>query len=473
MKCLLYVPPFECEGTRTANIAAVRIGGLTLYQRACRSLQKAGFEQLLVAHPGTFTPEDDPLISMPLNFIQYEVRIGEKADEICSMMELNGEACCLVVLDGMFSPECFKMRPIGADVRIEANKELTGVYFVTANTFEELLKSGDVLNALESDISETFLAEEKTVYHRIRSSDDCKAGQNILTKSLRKPLGRDADGLVAYAINRPCSLQISKRIANSKITPNMVTGFGLILGIGAAGLMYTAIPALMVTGVILWQISSMVDGIDGELARMRMSPSHKGEWFDTVADDVTNIVFMFGLGHAMAIHSDNQIYFLIACVVCALMVIAVSWFYSEFRKMGIASHNHFEWGFEAENKENKREEKRNPIRKVLDLIAGGFAWIAKRDFYTFLIMVLVIVGLVTPAYYVMLAGASCVGVGSLFALSIRAIRSARKNKAAKKAQMIDALSKKESKIEDETPRSEDETKSGQPLASDDSAASNA
>ena len=51
MKCLLYIPTFECEGTHVPNIALVRVGGLTLYQRVCRSLQDTEFEVIIVAKP--------------------------------------------------------------------------------------------------------------------------------------------------------------------------------------------------------------------------------------------------------------------------------------------------------------------------------------------------------------------------------------------------------------------------------------
>ena len=67
------------------------------------------------------------------------------------------------------------------------------------------------------------------------------------------------------------------------------------------------------------------------------------------------------------------------------------------------------------------------------IMSGGFAWIAKRDFYTFLIMLLVICDLNQPAYFIMLTGASFVGIGGLIALSIRAIRHRGKPKSPEAA----------------------------------------
>ncbi|MBR4985685.1 MAG: CDP-alcohol phosphatidyltransferase family protein [Proteobacteria bacterium] len=446
MKCILYIPTFECANTRASNISAERVGGLTLYERACRSIQRADIEELIVAKPASLELHEDPFVTLPKQFFEYNLRIHEISQDLKEAV--GYEPCMICVLDGVYSPDCFKMRPLGADVRIVANGEPSGIYFVGAHSFEKILDSEESLDSLEVEVTETFAAPDKTVYHRMLSADDAKIGLSLLIKALRKPLGRDADGLVAYAINRHCSLFITKRIANTFITANMVTAIGLLIGLAGAAFMFLGNPDnnryFMALGVLLWQISSIVDGIDGELARLRMNPSHKGEWFDTISDDVTNIAFLIALGHAVSQSASMPFFqemtipyigcnpwFIITCGVALVNTIAVIWFYREFVKMGIASHNHFEWGFETDNKTNQKEEKRNIFKRSLERVAGGFAMIAKRDSYTFMIMVLVIIGLSIPAYFIMAGGAFLVGIGGIIALSNRARKLAKKNNKEK------------------------------------------
>lgn len=422
MKFLLYVPSFQCEGANVDNVAQIRIGGLTIFERACRSAERAGFSEIIVASPKSLNLKADTYVKLPIKLLTYEKRVGELSEEI--LKEVGGVRSCVCRLDGLLSPECMSMRPVGANVRIYVDDVHTGVYFLDASSLESLIQSRDSLDEIAGAAQNRFQADDKALYHRIITRRDIAIATEMLMRSLRKPLGRDADGLVAYFINRPMSLQISRRIANTPITPNMITVLGLLMGIAAAILVGTGQALWMTIGVISFQFSSMIDGVDGELARLRMTSSHSGEWFDTVADDIVNIGFMLGLGFGLQTITGNPIYLYIAIGVCSFMCVSVGWFYIEFVRMGIASHNHFEWGFESKNKAVDSDKKPSGIGRMVNLVAEGFAWIAKRDFYTFLIMCLILLSLYKTAYFIMLVGAAFVGIGGFFALSIRAVRRA-------------------------------------------------
>jgi len=109
--------------------------------------------------------------------------------------------------------------------------------------------------------------------------------------ALRKP----ADGLVSRWINRRISLAITRRIANLPITPNQISTFTLLLGIASGFLVAQGTYALMVAGAFLLQTQSTIDGVDGELARLRSQCSRLGQWLDTISDDLAEFCFLFGL----------------------------------------------------------------------------------------------------------------------------------------------------------------------------------
>ena len=53
-------------------------------------------------------------------------------------------------------------------------------------------------------------------------------------------------------------------------------------------------PALAIGGMLA-QLASIVDGCDGEIARLKHSQSEFGGWFDAVLDRYADAVLLFGL----------------------------------------------------------------------------------------------------------------------------------------------------------------------------------
>ncbi len=117
-----------------------------------------------------------------------------------------------------------------------------------------------------------------------------KAEQYLISK-LRKP----SDGPVSRYLNRPLSIRISKYLVRTDITPNQITVFSFILSmVAAVSFFFTSyIPLLF--GGILAQISSIIDGCDGEVARLKFRESSFGSWFDAVLDRYADAFMLFGL----------------------------------------------------------------------------------------------------------------------------------------------------------------------------------
>lgn len=74
---------------------------------------------------------------------------------------------------------------------------------------------------------------------------------------------------------------VAAGLARRGVTGNALTGAGL--GVGAACLLAIAL-GLNVLGLVLWLLNRLLDGLDGEVARLRGEDSELGAFVDVVAD---------------------------------------------------------------------------------------------------------------------------------------------------------------------------------------------
>jgi phosphatidylglycerophosphate synthase len=235
----------------------------------------------------------------------------------------------------------------------------------------------------------------------VQTRADVEAASRVLLRSLRKPLGRNADGVTAYFINRPISLRISQRIVDTPLTPNQVTTLALVIGLLASILVARGSWSALVFGGLALQLSSILDGVDGELARMRLTTSTSGEWYDTICDDVTNLAMMTGLGVACYVRTGAPQYVWGTWVGVGIGCLVAALFYRELVRAKIASHNDLKWGFESDDTRG------GPLRHI----AVWFSYLAKRDTYTLVLGVLLAFNLPQVAFWLMVVGTLLIFVG--------------------------------------------------------------
>jgi len=101
-------------------------------------------------------------------------------------------------------------------------------------------------------------------------------------------LVRDTDGYIAR-FDRRLSVALSRRLLRTPITPNQVTTAGLLLSLlGAAGLAFGSYAA-QVAGVALLWFCCILDGCDGEVARLKLMCSRSGGDYDLIADHIAHL----------------------------------------------------------------------------------------------------------------------------------------------------------------------------------------
>jgi CDP-L-myo-inositol myo-inositolphosphotransferase len=132
-----------------------------------------------------------------------------------------------------------------------------------------------------------------------------KNAKSLLIERLRK----NTDGPISRILNRPISIKISELLLKTKITPNQISLVSFITSFFGALFFYVGEYIFLIIGGILVQLSSIIDGCDGEVARLKLIQTRYGGWFDAVLDRYADAIIIFGMIHGhWLLHNDIVIW---------------------------------------------------------------------------------------------------------------------------------------------------------------------
>jgi phosphatidylglycerophosphate synthase len=125
-------------------------------------------------------------------------------------------------------------------------------------------------------------------------AEDVREAEMRLARDLRHE-SADRDAPMARWLDRRLSWRISYRLAHTGVTPNQVTLAGTALGFLSAALF--AFPGywIRLAGSLLFLTATTVDGVDGELARLKLMDSAAGARLDTLTDNLVHVALFAGI----------------------------------------------------------------------------------------------------------------------------------------------------------------------------------
>jgi CDP-L-myo-inositol myo-inositolphosphotransferase len=136
-------------------------------------------------------------------------------------------------------------------------------------------------------------------FYPIRTPDEAAVAERGLFRWCIK----ETDGIVSRYLNRPLSGWISRRISHTTLRPTQLT---VVTGLSALLMFSTLVSGsvfLIGVGCVLYHITSVLDGLDGEIARAKYMSSPRGAALDTAVDMATNLLFILGVSLA-----DENVY---------------------------------------------------------------------------------------------------------------------------------------------------------------------
>ena len=314
--------------------ALLRLGGLSLVERAVRSLLAAGLERVLVV----VGHDAGPVATVVGRLGHGRVNVvyadrwadGNGASLAAVQGELLGEALfALVTADHIFGEggldrllgagepavlidpapdrpawtEGTRVRVVDQEV-VAFGKHLEepaidcGAFLLPPEVFDrqrQAASEGD--HTLAGAV--TRLAQTRPLravdlpagcwWQDVDTPQDMRAARVALRRSLRK----EADGPVSRLLNRPLSTRLSMALAPLRPAPDLVSLVAFVLGLAGAVLLAAG---QGLAGGLLVHASSVADGVDGEVARLQLRGGPRGALLDGLLDRVGDAAILAGLG---------------------------------------------------------------------------------------------------------------------------------------------------------------------------------
>lgn len=132
-----------------------------------------------------------------------------------------------------------------------------------------------------------------------------------------------SDSWVARHVDRRVSLWMTKYLLELPVTPNQITVASTGVGLLGALLLGWGTYAAQLAGALLLTFSIVVDGCDGEVARIKFQESDFGRKLDFFLDNLVNVAAIFAVGAGYAWRSGEGIYWTLSLVNAAAAAASV------------------------------------------------------------------------------------------------------------------------------------------------------
>jgi len=297
VKCLIIAAG---KGSRLRHMGGskplIPILGVPLIERVIRTAVKAGTDDFYV----TIGHQGEKVRAFPDVEVMLAVDYSIESQRFVSI----DDATKVVIKDN-------KVIEIGKNIQ-NGNAFDTGIFLCSPAVFSALersLQNGD--SSLSGGIRVLAQQGKARVFDIGHSSwvdvDDerqLRKAEKVLCGKLIK----SSDGLVSRYLNRPISLKITRHFfLKTDITPNFISIFSFLLSLLAAFFFFLGGYINLAIGAILTQVSSVVDGCDGEVARLKYKSTDLGGWFDAVLDRYADGFILFALTYYTYLANDNSL----------------------------------------------------------------------------------------------------------------------------------------------------------------------
>ena len=206
-----------------------------------------------------------------------------------------------------------KISDIGKSIK-DSNGFDTGFFILNSDEFNnvnklsvrEKLSLSEVIQELVQQKKLYFIEVSEDGWFDIDTNQDLLKAKNYLLNNSNSKIN---DGSISKYINRPISKWITSKITDYPLTPNQISIAVFFISVFSGLIISMEGYFFLLLGALLAQLSSILDGCDGEIARLKLLKSKFGGWLDRVLDRYSDLFIFTGLTfHTYFIHKTLTVF---------------------------------------------------------------------------------------------------------------------------------------------------------------------
>ena len=282
--------------------ARERVAGLTPLRRLVLTLQVAGCTRLLVVSRAPL----DELAAALRGIAGVELVPGAQAELARLLVDTELSSQPILLADGRICLSrnipsgLAQAAGEGSAVALDDQEAASGIAWMRAAASAALAQHlqaapGRALAEAFRELIERGLAIPcRSAFPEFAALVVDRAGLSIATRKLFRSIYKPTDNLYAR-LNRRLSLPLTRLLLPTATTANLMTLLTLGVGVAAGLLMARGDYFGLALGAFLSYLAAVLDGCDGEIARLKFEESALGCWLDSVADYAYYFFFYGGL----------------------------------------------------------------------------------------------------------------------------------------------------------------------------------
>ncbi|MBI4514673.1 MAG: CDP-alcohol phosphatidyltransferase family protein [Deltaproteobacteria bacterium] len=265
------------------------IAGLPLIQRTVLGALRGGFERVVVM-PGAEPARLQQLLAADPRLHRVEVSAQPPARIISEGQVAIVPGDCLVTSDTL--AQLYDTRVNGRPVAFGG---VGGAQIVLCPAAVLAELDGDAANPLRGLDPEPPVAPSAAVCMRVMDDATARAAEAALFAQLRAATA-ESDGPLARWLDRSVSQWLSRRLVHTALRPNHITIIGTTIGLLGAWSLAQGTYALDLLGTFTFLCATVIDGCDGEVARLKFQETPFGHYFDVITDNIVHVAIFVALG---------------------------------------------------------------------------------------------------------------------------------------------------------------------------------